>query len=149
MSETTQDASPVDAADEEFAISGENADGQKSKYDFEGNFAVEITNIAQKTSKAGNAMYVVTLVGQEGPALGSVFTDYQPEFKTAEMLKLFGIKKGDDGILRFKKAAVLGQQLVAKFKREEYQGKFSARVQGYSQLGTSSSAPQEDNDIPL
>lgn len=142
------EATPVDAADEEFAIGGENADGQKSKYDFEGNFACEITNIALGQSAKGLPKYVVTLVGQEGPATGLVFTDHQPEFKTAEMLKIFGIKKGEDGVLRFKKAAVLGQQLVAKFKREEYQGKWSARVQGYSQVGTSSEAAPSD-DIPF
>lgn len=143
----TTDAQPLDAADEEFSIGGENADGQKSKFDFEGNFTCELTNIALGTSKSGAPKYVVTLVGQEGPATGLTFTDHQPEFKTAEMLKIYGIKKGEDGILRFKKAAVVGQQLVAKFKREEYNGKWSARVNGYSQLGTSS-VPKSD-DIPF
>jgi len=139
-----QEASPVDAEDEGFSIGGKNADGQKSKYDFEGNYGVEITNIVGGLSKSGAPKFVVTLVGLEGPATGSVFTDHQPEFKTAEMLKVFGIKKGDDGVLRFKKSDLIGKQLVAKFKREEYEGKFSARVNGYSQQGTSSVASSDD-----
>lgn len=143
------EAQPVDAADEEFVIGGENADGQKSKYDFEGNFAVELTGLTfGKSKSSGNPLYTVTCVGQEGPATGLVFTDYQPEWKTAEMLKIFGIKKGEDGLLRFSKSKVLGQTLVAKFKREEYNGKWSAKIQGYSSVNHSAPAVSSD-DIPF
>jgi hypothetical protein len=149
MSLEQAELNPVDAADEEFVIGGENADGQKSKYDFEGNFAVELTGIAYGPAKSsGNMIYTVTMVGQEGPATGLVFTDYQPEWKTAEMLKLFGIKKGEDGLLRFSKGKVLGQTVVAKFKREEYNGKWSAKVQGYQSVNHTT-APASTDDIPF
>lgn len=145
-----EETEPVDAEDEEFTIGGEAADGQKSKFDFEGNYLVEITNIVYGKAKSSeNMIYTVTLVGQEGPALGSVFTDYQPEFKTAEMLKVFGIKKGEDGQLRFKRSAVLGKTLVAKFKRELYvaKGTWSAKVQGYQSPDLST--PASTDDIPF
>lgn len=144
------EATPLDAADEEFSIGGEAADGQKSKYDFEGNFLVEITDVKLGVAKSsGNPLFTVTLVGQEGPALGLVFKDYQPEFKNAEMVKNFGITKNPEtGKVSYKASQVVGKQLVAKFKREEYQGKWSAKVQGYSQPGTSSPSASSD-DIPF
>lgn len=146
----TAEATPLDSADEAFSIGGDAADGQKSKYDFEGNYAVEITDIVLGQSAKGLPKFVVTLVGQEGPALGLVFTDHQPEFKTAEMNKQLGISKNaETGKLDFKKSQVVGKQLVAKFKREEYQGKWSARVQGYAPLGTSTASAAASDDIPF
>lgn len=153
----TTEANPLDAADEEFSIGGDAADGQKSKYDFSGNFLVEITDVKYGKAKSSeNMIYTVTLVGQEGPALGLVFTDYQPEFKNAEMVKLFGILKNPEtGKVNYKKSQIVGKQVVAKFKSELYEvtGKSSAKVQGYSQVGTSSplpgGAPAGGDDIPF
>lgn len=150
----TTEATPLDAADEEFSITGKDAEGQKSKYDFNGNYAVEITNIQKGFSKSldeegkPKLKFEVTLVGQEGPALGLVFTDHQPPFKTAEMCKQLGIiKEGED--LNFKKSQVVGRQIVAKFKAEEYQGKRSAKVQGFAPLGTSTPSAPAGDDIPF
>jgi hypothetical protein len=136
----TNEAIPLDADDEVFSIGGDAAKGQVSKYDFEGDCAVEITDVKYgKAKSSGNMIYTVTLVGQSGKATGLTFTDYQAEFKTAEMLKHLGIKQGESGNVDFRKSQVLGQQLVAKFKREEYpkdSGKWSAKVQGYAPLST-------------
>jgi hypothetical protein len=83
-------------------------------------------------------MVVATLVGQEGPATGIQFTDYLPRFKLEKMLKTAGVAyrvvgQAPDDKLAFKSGDILGKTLTANFKREEYNGKWSAKVQGYVQ----------------
>lgn len=155
----TTDALPLDTAEEEFCISGKDAEGQKSKYDFSGNFLCEINDIKAGFSKSldeegkPKRKFEVTLTGVEGPALGLLFTDHQPPFKTAEMCKQLGIiKEGED--LKFKPSQVVGKQIVVRFKSEVYEktGKASAKIQGFSPVGTSDALPEQSassDDIPF
>ena len=121
--------SPVPQEEEVFVVKPGQA--KKSRYDFEGECDVEITDIVAGESKSGNPKYIVTLVGLDGPAEGLTFTDHQPEYKLRAMLKVLGDTTPDEAELRFKKSATVGQKLTAKFVSEEFNGKRSAKVREY------------------
>jgi hypothetical protein len=120
---------PVSADEEDFVVPPEG--DQKSRYDFSGDFEIEITEAVKSQSKKGNPMAVLKVVGLEGAAEGLQFTDYAVDFRLRNLATALGDKTPKTEPLKVKLADFVGKRVIARFASEEYNGKHSAKIQEY------------------
>jgi hypothetical protein len=134
-------ANPVSADQEEFVLPPDTGNGG-SRYDFDGECEVEITEAKASVSKKGNPMAVLTVVGLDGPAEGLQFTDYAVDFRLRNLAAAaWGDKTPRSEPLTFSLKRAVGSRVIAKFVSEEYNGKRRAKIAEYLSAKSGGGAP--------
>ncbi len=123
---------PVSEAEEAFNFNPDSDEDvqQKSKYDFDGTYNCEVTGVKRGTAASGNPKLTITLVGQEGPAAGLMFTNHAPMF-LAKRLAAAVLPRDADGKIKGQWEDLLGRTAAVTFKKDTYNGKTSAKVDAY------------------
>jgi uncharacterized protein DUF669 len=98
----------------------------------EGNYLVEVTEVEQTESEAGNDMFKWTFTGKEGKAKSKIFYQYttlneEALWKLRGLLEALGVDV-PKGPLDLDLDEMVGLELTAVVGDEEYKGKTSSRM---------------------
>lgn len=117
-----------------------------------GTYRVEVSDFEEKTSKAGNAMFVVYLEITEGPHAGQQIIDRLPQteramFRSAAFLQALGVKISKKRIALNPKSLIGRPVDIVVEDGEPYNGRVRSEVREY--LRATKPAKAEPADDPM
>lgn len=117
-----------------------------------GTYRAEVSDFEEKTSKAGNAMFVVYLEIAEGPHAGQQIIDRLPQtekamFRSAAFLQALGVKIAKKKIALNPKSLIGRPVDIVVEDGEPYNGRVRSEVREY--LRATKPAKAETKDDPM